>query len=156
MGQTKRQLVSTALEGIALASYVFDMTPEEMLSAVNRLDSMMAQWIKAGIRVPYNLADEADADQDSGLPAHAVEAVTAALSIRMAKTFGKTVPPELRAEAARGLQALQTATVQMPTMNLHPSTPVGAGNRRRYGRFRPFVGSPEPTISIGLDSLLDL
>ena len=40
MGWTKRQFVTQAFEEIGLASYVFDLTPEQLQSALRRLDAM--------------------------------------------------------------------------------------------------------------------
>ena len=48
MGWTKRQFVAQAFEEIGLASYVFDLTPEQLQSALRRLDTMMAAWNALG------------------------------------------------------------------------------------------------------------
>ena len=44
MGYTKRQFVTAALEEIGLASYVFDLQPEQLQSALRRLDAMISEW----------------------------------------------------------------------------------------------------------------
>jgi hypothetical protein len=53
MGYTKRQFISAAFEEIGLASYVFDLQPEQLQSALRRLDAMMADWNAKGIRLGY-------------------------------------------------------------------------------------------------------
>mgnify|MGYP003525752305 CR=1 FL=1 len=55
MGWTKRQFVTQAFEEIGLAAYVFDLTPEQLQSALRRLDSMMASWNAKGIRLGYQI-----------------------------------------------------------------------------------------------------
>jgi hypothetical protein len=51
MSYSKRQFVEAAFEEIGLASYVFDLQPEQIDSACRRLDTMMAQWNAVGIRL---------------------------------------------------------------------------------------------------------
>ena len=53
MGYKKRQFISAAFEEIGLASYVFDLQPEQLQSALRRLDAMMADWNAKGIRLGY-------------------------------------------------------------------------------------------------------
>jgi hypothetical protein len=55
MGYSKRQFISAAFEEIGLASYVFDLQPEQLQSAMRRLDAMMADWNGKGIRLGYPL-----------------------------------------------------------------------------------------------------
>jgi hypothetical protein len=62
MSYTKRQYVIAAFEEIGLASYVFDLTNNELLSACKRLDAMMAQWNAKGIRKAWRY------DQDPFMP----------------------------------------------------------------------------------------
>jgi len=56
MGWTKRQFVTQAFEEIGLAAYVFDLTPEQLQSALNRLDSMVASWNAKVIRLGYPIS----------------------------------------------------------------------------------------------------
>ena len=53
MGWTKRQFIEQAFEEIGLAAYVFDLTPEQLQSALRRLDAMMAGWNTNGIRIGW-------------------------------------------------------------------------------------------------------
>jgi hypothetical protein len=41
---TKREFVVQAFSEIGLASYVYDLQPEQLQTALNRLDSMLATW----------------------------------------------------------------------------------------------------------------
>ena len=41
---TKREFITQAFEEIGLAAYVFDLTPEQLNSALRRLDAMVGGW----------------------------------------------------------------------------------------------------------------
>jgi len=71
MGYSKRQFVTAAFEEIGLASYVFDLNPEQMESALRRLDAMMADWNAKGIRLGYPLPSSpqnSDLDEQTNVP----------------------------------------------------------------------------------------
>lgn len=71
MGWTKRQLITQAFEEIGLAAYVFDLTPEQLQSALRRMDAMVAGWNSNGVRIGYPLPsspDSSNIDADSGVP----------------------------------------------------------------------------------------
>jgi len=55
MGYSKRQFVEAAFEEVGLAAYVFDLQPQQLESALRRLDAMMAEWNAKGIRLGYPL-----------------------------------------------------------------------------------------------------
>lgn len=133
MSWTKRQIVEQALEELGLASYVFDMQPEQVESARRRLDSMMALWDSKDIRFGYPLASEAnsgDLDQKTNIPDFAVEAVYLNLAIRLASSFGKTVPIELKAMAKDAFETIQLAMLSNPPrVQLDPYLPRGAGHK---------------------------
>ena len=68
---TKQSLVNRAFSNIGIASYVFDISPEEIQDAVTRLDDMMAEWDGQGIRIGYVLlANEIPSDpaDESNVP----------------------------------------------------------------------------------------
>src|SRR4051812_15238244 len=60
MSWTKRQLAADALGSIGIADYEFDVTPDEQLSVIRRLDAMMATWEARGVRVGYLFPATAD------------------------------------------------------------------------------------------------
>lgn len=55
MPYSKRQFVIAAFEEAGLASYVYDLTPDQLNSALQRLDAMIAYWNGRGVRVSYPL-----------------------------------------------------------------------------------------------------
>lgn len=136
---SKREIVAQAFEQVGLAAYVFDLSPDEIQSAVKRLDSMMASWASRGIRIGYALPtgeDQSDPDDASGVTAGAVEAVASNLALRLGPSFGKAVPADVRIAARDAYNALLSAASPIPQTRMSPLLPYGAGNRSFGGRTR--------------------
>jgi hypothetical protein len=70
MGWSKQDLIDQAFQQIGLAGYVFDLSPEQLQSALKTLDTMMATWNGRGIRLGYPIPSTANGskgDDDSSL-----------------------------------------------------------------------------------------
>jgi hypothetical protein len=157
MGWTKRQFVTQAFEEIGLASYVFDLTPEQLDSALRRLDTMIASWNALGIRLGYPLPlspQDTDLDTETGVPDAANEAVICNLAVRIAPSFGKQVSPGTMATAKFGYDTLM-ARAAMPHEQQFPRTlPAGAGQKPwRYDD--PFMPAPTDPVQVGPDGPLE-
>lgn len=145
MGWTKRQLAADALGAIGIADYEFDVTPDEQLMTIRRLDMMMATWEGRGVRVSYlfpSTADGSDPDDDSGLPDSAVETVFLNLAIRVAPSFGKTVSAELKTSARDGWDLLLIAAAQPIEQQLPSTLARGAGQKPWRAQNQPFFPRP--------------
>lgn len=157
---TKRQLIDAAFEELAMAGYTFDIDPEEQLSALRRLDAMMATWggPGIGIRIGYNATvnpKNSDPDQDSGIPDWANEAVYLNLAIRLASGYGKALPKSTTGPAKAAYDALLSAVgSNIPQVQPLGNLPIGAGYKRI--RTSPFVQQPTDLLTTGQDGLLDL
>jgi len=162
MSWTKRQLITSAFEEMGITPNTFDITPEEFESALKRMDSMMAEWNVEGIRVGYPLSSIADSslDEDSGVPDSATEAILSNLAIRLAPSFGKVVPREVKVTAKKAYNTLlMRALALYPQEKQYQGTlPVGAGNSYyRNGRTNQvFFPKPTDPVDVGPDSILDL
>lgn len=158
MGYTKRQFVTAALEEIGLASYVFDLQPEQLQSALRRLDALMADWNGKGIRLGYPLPSspqDSDLDEESNVPDSANEAVILNLAIRLAPSYGKQVAIETKASAKQGYDVLlQRATVP-PQQQFPGSLPSGAGNKPWRVYDGPFIRPPVDPVTVGPDGPLE-
>lgn len=160
MSWTKRQLAEEAFAELALAGYTFDLTPEEIMTAIRRMDSMMATWgATAGIRVGYNATVDplsSDPDQESGIPDWCNEAVYLNLAIRLCGAFGKPLPRTTAATAREAYDSvLSLCSSRIPEMQPMANTPAGAGwkyGRRGYG---PFLRPPVDRLTTGEDGLLE-
>lgn len=158
---TKRLLVDMAFDDLALAGYVFDLTPEEVTACVLRLDAMMATWDAKGIRIGYQSTldpKDADPDQDAGIPDWANEAVYKNLAIRTAASFGKAVPPSLAVAAKDAFDSMQglVAANNVPLMQYKGNLPIGAGWKRSTINRGPFVRAPQDYLTTGPDGLLEM
>jgi hypothetical protein len=155
MGYSKRQFVEASLEEIGLASYVFDLTPQQIESAVRRLDAQMASWNALGIRVGYPLPgspQDTGLDDETNVPDSAYEAIITNLGIKLAPSYGKTVSPDTKATAKRTYDTLLSRAAMPMEMQLPASMPRGAG-AKAYDD--PFVDNPEEPILAGRDGPLE-
>jgi hypothetical protein len=161
MSYTKRQYVIAAFEEIGLASYVFDLTDNELLSACKRLDAMMAQWNAKGIRLGPTRCQatltRTSLDADTEVPDAANEAIILNLGIRIAPGYGKSVSPDTKISAKAAYTTLLGWTAQPTPEKQFPRTlPTGAGQKAwRYDQ-DPFMPIPVDPLTTGGDGVLDL
>jgi hypothetical protein len=154
MGYSKREIILAAFEEIGIASYVFDLQAEQLQSALRKLDSMMSMWESKGIRIGYtsvSTPDNSDMDDQSGLPSKAIEAVTLNLAIRLAPSFGKSVPMEIHKGAKQAYVALLSASASPVESVLANTLPLGAGSKIRGGFITPLPDN----IDLQDDSILE-
>lgn len=153
MSYTKRQFVEAALEEIGLADYVFDLSPEQLQSAVRRMDSMLAAWNAIGIRIGYPLTsnpDDADLDAITGVPDSANEAIILNLALRLSPSYGKAIALPTSAAARMAYNTLMSRAA-MPAEQQFPSTlPVGAG-QKSWNIDWPFFQHPSEPLLAGED-----
>jgi hypothetical protein len=155
MSWTKRQLVVQAFEEVGLAAYVFDLTPDQLQSAMRRLDSMMSTWNAKGIRVGYpmpNSPQDGDLDDETNMPDSATEAVCLNLGLRIAPGFGKLVSPETKIAAKDAYNTLLGRATMPPEMQLNRTIPGGAGYKNID---RPFMPNLIDPVTTGPDGELE-
>ena len=160
MSWTKKQLIEGALEEIGIASYTYDIQPEQLESALRRLDAMMGEWSIQGIRIGYPISTIAKSSltQDSGIPNSATETVLTNLAIKLAPSYGKMATRETKISAKKGYSTLQMkALADQPHNKSFPhSLPIGAGNKRYNNNNQVFFPTPANPVDVGPDSILDL
>lgn len=156
MSYSKRQFVTAAFEEIGLAAYVFDLQPQQLESAMRRLDAMMAEWNAKGIRLSYPIPtspENSDLDEETTVPDSANEAIITNLAVRIAPGFGKTVMPDTKATAKQGYNTLLSRAAMPMEMQLPAMTPGGAGNKG--WRFdETFLNPPVDPLTVGPDAPL--
>lgn len=144
MSWTKRQLVEQAFEEIGLASYVFDLTPEQLQSAMRRMDAMISTWMTKGILLGYPIPlnpQNASLDDNSNIPDDSVDAVYQNLAIRIAPSFGKQISMDLKASAKMAYDSLLMKAAFPIEMQYEGTLPLGAGNKPTMID-RVFVSAP--------------
>lgn len=159
MSWTKRQIVVGAFEELGLGLSEFDIGPQNLESALRRLDVMMADWNGHGIRIGYAAADpnSSSLDQDSGVPDWSIRAILVNLAIQIAPMFGKQLPREVRVTAKEAFDnTLSRSSNEDPIeMEMPSSLPMGAGNRIDGNNNRTFFPQPTDDVEVGPDGDLD-
>lgn len=157
MGYTKRQFITGAFEEIGLADYVFDLSPEQLESALRRLDAMMMEWNAKGIRLGYASASspqDSDLDTETNAPDSAWEAIITNLAVRIAPGYGKTVSPDTKMVAKDAFNTLlQRATFPLEKQ-LPDTMPSGAGNKP-WWYDNPFLQQPQNPVDAGPDGPIE-
>ncbi|KPL26979.1 MAG: hypothetical protein AMJ72_11450 [Acidithiobacillales bacterium SM1_46] len=160
MGWTKRDIIEQAFDEIGLAGYVFDLQPQQLDSALRRLDNMMATWNGKGIRIGYALPSSpgsSDLDQESGVTDMAIEAMALNLAIRLGPGYGRAIAPETKAAATMAYKQLLMTSAQIVEQQLGDGTiPSGAGNKGWRYYNDPFLVPPQDPLQAGLDGVLEL
>ena len=157
MSYTKRQFVEEAFAELGMASYTFDLSPQQLDACLRRLDTMMATWNARGIRMGYPLPSspqDSDLDTDTQVPDSANEAIITSLAIRLAPQYGKTVSLDTRTTAKQAYDTL-LARAAFPIEQQFPRTlPMGAGQKLwRYDD--PFMPAPTDPVLTGQEGPLE-
>lgn len=157
MGYSKRQFVEAAFEEIGLASYTFDLQPQQIESALRRLDAMMAEWNAKGIRLGYPLPSSpqfSDISAESEVPDSANEAIITNLALKLAPSYGRTPMPDTKITAKTAYNTLLSRAA-MPMVQQFPNTlPSGAGNKPWRMYDNPFLGPEVDPVDAGPDGPL--
>lgn len=158
MSWTKRQYIVQAFEEIGLASYVYDLQPEQLQSAGRRLDAMMAYWNGRGVRLGYPIAtnpEDIDLDTETGVPDSAHQAIVTNLGIQLAPGFGKVVSQETKIAAKSAYDGLLSRATKPVEMQMPRTMPRGAGQKPWRFNNDPFIDPPVDPLLAGDDSVLD-
>lgn len=137
---TKRQIVEMGYEEAAQAGYEFNVTPEELFSALRKLDALMGEWKISSINLNYNFPVEfggGDLDDPSGIPDSCINGVAAWLGYRIMPAQGKQAGQGTLAALSVAKMAIRATTARIPEMRLQNRTPIGAGNKP-WSTWQPF------------------
>lgn len=158
MGWTKRQYIEQAFVKIGLAGYIFDLTPEELNTALLQLDSMLATWNARGIRLAWPMPSSlqnSDLDDPTDVNDAANEAIYCGLAVRIAPTFGKAVGGQTQFFAKQGYDLLLSLAAQPIPKQLPRTMPAGAGNKPWRNADSPFIRPPIDPLLDGPDTILE-
>lgn len=121
-------ILDRAFADIGFASYIFDLTPDEIAQAFGRLDTMMAQAPWYGI--PGYIAGGAEPNRQTeiGTPAEFDEGIISNLALRLAPTYGKVPLGNVRHDARVGKDAAFAYALEVPTSKRSAIRVIGAGD----------------------------
>jgi hypothetical protein len=129
---TKRFILDQAFDEIGLAGYVFNLSGSDLMSAIYKLDAMVASWESLSTSIGWVFSAnplDSDPDQQITVPDAALQPLIANLAVRLAPAFGKQVSIETKSAAIMGLNALRTRFVSIPDKVYPDNLPIGTGNR---------------------------
>ncbi len=160
MPYSKRQFITEALTEIGLGESVHDATPEELTSALRRMDSMMAEWNSKGIRLAYPLFDnpaDSELDGSTGVPDSANNAIITNLAIQIAPSYGKIVSRDTKVAAKKGYtNVARSSGVTSPLQKQLPDTmPISAGAKSGRNSRDPFIRKEAAGVESGAEGELD-
>lgn len=159
MAWTKRQYIEQAFAEIGLAGYVFDLSPEQLQSALRQVDTMMATWDAKGIKLGWPIALSPGAsDLDTLVSDHpwANEAIYTNLAMRIAPGFGKVVQQDTRTNAKLSYDALLLQAARPQQMQYSSALPAGAGNKYWRETGDPFLQDPnDDPLQVGGNGQLE-
>ena len=142
MSWTKKQIIEQAFEEIGLASYIFDLTADQLQSALRRLDLLVGSWLAKNIRISYPLPtspQDSNIDQEIDVPIQFNEALVLNLAVRLAPSYGKALTPETKANAKMMYDQLLVEAAAPIEQQYVKTLPLGAGYKRTE---RVFVDYP--------------
>lgn len=145
MSWTKRQLIEQAFNEAGLASYVFDLTPEQLQSALRNLDTMMATWAGKGIDLGYvqpATPGASDIDELTAIPDYATEAVYLNLALRIAPGFGRQLMPDTKTNAKAAYDGVLAVAAMPAEMQMPGGVPLGAGHKSTLWYGQTFTTDP--------------
>lgn len=154
MSYTKRQLIEAAFTEMGMSPFSFELSPDQLETALIRLDSMLAEWNARGLRLSYNgpnVPGGSTLDTDSGLPDRAWEAVITNLTMRLAPSYGKTLSIDTRITARHSLNTI-LVTAAMPNEMQLTSIPAGAGYKHTEDIF---IQPTTDELVVGDDTTLE-
>lgn len=137
-GPTKGTIIELAFEDCRLSGFDFDRTPEENLSALRRLNSLMKEWPWNTLGYAQPDFKEGSTDELSNIPDDAQEGVAAKLALRLMAAFGKAPSEAFRMTAAQSIAYVRSQYATVPTIGYAPGTIRGRGARRDHTYQNPF------------------
>ncbi len=150
MSITRQQLVNAAFGDLGISNE-FDVSPDELVGAIAKLNRLMATWTGRNIRIGYSPGT--GANDPTGIPDVAEDAVAMNLALRLAPGIGKVPSPDLKRDARLAYLALLTQKVRLIPVQLPAEMPLGAGNRR-FTR-RNFISEPTEPAETGSGGVID-
>jgi hypothetical protein len=156
MSFTKKQIIEQAFEEIGLASYIFDLTPDQLDSALRRLDLMVASWQAMNIQIGYPLPaspGNSNIDEEIQTSLNNNEALVLNLAVRLAPAYGKSVSQDTKTTAKNLYNQLLIEAAMPYEQQFVRTLPLGAGYKRTD---QVFVNVPDlnPIVVESNDQML--
>ena len=141
MNTTKGDIVNLAYSLMEISGLTVTAGPEDLELALDRLESMMAEFLIKTIDVGYYFENEPDLATPHNIDYALTYPVGCNLAVRLCPDFGKTPNPVLLAMQKSGYSVLLGVTTSVSHTNYPSRMPVGSGNRLHSSFNQFFTGS---------------
>jgi hypothetical protein len=149
----KLDVINNAYEEIRISGLTVSANPADLVMALNRLETMMAEWYgNRNINIGYNFQDTPTFTAVTNVAIQYYNTMVTNLAVRLLAAFGKDPSQTLAMNATQSLSATQGQTALQNARMVQPSRrmPSGSGNTFRWGwgwnRFMIPVALP-PAVS---------
>ena len=132
--------INGAYSQLRISGLTVNPTPENIATALDRLESMMAEYEdNRGLCLGYNYEENPDPSTVSGVERRDRQMVETNLAMRLVPDFNKVVPLALSQQASQSYSAVSARVAKDRLRQVQPSSrmPVGSGHRyrERYQRY---------------------
>lgn len=163
-GETlKVDIILGAYSQLRISGITRDPSPEDLETALCRLENMAAEWDSRTISVGYNFEDEPDPNSNAGIIRGFRHAFETNLAARLIPDFNKQVPGYLLGQANQSLSNLSSraAADRLRGVQYPSRQPTGSGNESawRWSRFfHKHEQAPQSssTLSLYIGDVMDL
>jgi len=138
MSHLKGDTINSAYSRMRISGITAQPTPEDLETALERMEGMAARWFEKNINAGYNFEDEPDPNTPTGLGAGKRDAYASNLAMLLLSDFGKAPHPGLVREASTTFSDLSASTADPREVNYPQRQPRGRGNTLRYNRWQRF------------------
>jgi hypothetical protein len=151
MKNTKVDLINEAYSKLRISGLTVLPSPEDLETALTRLENMMSELEVGGIQLEYNFEDDPDPNSVTNIPRFSFDGISSALAIRLIPDFNKVPSIQLLASAEASMSVIsgKVAKDRLRQVQYPRRMPIGSGNRTwgRWARFYYPVAIP-PVDSI--------
>jgi len=138
----KIDIIKTAYEHLRISGITVNASPEDIVLALDILESMMAELNSRNICPDYRFSEDGDPNDDAGVELWAKHGIATNLAVRLIPAFGKQPNPVLAMQANQSMSNLSARSAQVREAPHSNRMPRGSGNTLRYNRWRRFYREP--------------
>jgi hypothetical protein len=135
----KIDIINNAYKRARISGLTVQPTGEDVQLALDRLESMVAEWDSINIDIGYKFETTPDPNTPHNVPRKYWNALETNLTLRILADFNKQVHPTLMAEQRTSYSSMIASTAQVNRAAYPSRQPVGSGNRLA-GRSRRYYG----------------
>ena len=128
----KIDIIKTAYEHLRISGITVNASPEDIVLALDILESMMAELNSRNICPDYRFSEDGDPNDDAGVELWAKHGIATNLAVRLTPAFGKQPNPVLAMQANQSMSNLSARSAQVREVPHSNRMLRGSGNTLRY------------------------